>query len=197
MGHRNLAARHEPHPAGGSRQRPSLAPERDPGTAGRAPHLRGADAPDRGAGRIREPGAGRRGRATRHGRTAVRGRRSAPGYRRDAPRARLRPGGGHRRSGRGIHWPELMAWLESNQRDAGSPWGIRQKQTGADRISIGGTLSANAHGRGLTLKPFVDDVESFTLLGADGVLRSCSRDENRELFSSPSAVTACSGSSPP
>ena len=82
----------------------------------------------------------------------------------------------------GICWPQLLAWLARAQRNRWPQWGIRQKQTGADRISIGGTLSANAHGRGLGMKPFVDDVESFTLLGADGRMRTCSRDQNSELF---------------
>ena len=59
---------------------------------------------------------------------------------------------------------------------------IRQKQTGADRLSLGGALSANGHGRGLTMKPIVSDVESLTLIGPDGELRTCSRDENADLF---------------
>src|SRR3989441_3618296 len=59
---------------------------------------------------------------------------------------------------------------------------IRQKQTGADRLSIGGALAANAHGRGLLFKPFVGDVESFVLVDADGIPRTCSREENAELF---------------
>src|SRR3712207_1726115 len=37
-------------------------------------------------------------------------------------------------------------------------------------------------GRGLTLPPFVGDVESLTLLGSDGERRTCSRTENTELF---------------
>lgn len=82
----------------------------------------------------------------------------------------------------GICWPELLDWLARAQHDIWPQWGIRQKQTGADRLSIGGSLSANAHGRGLTCKPFIDDVESFTLIGADGQVRTCSRDQNRELF---------------
>ena len=82
----------------------------------------------------------------------------------------------------GICWPELLSWLSREQQGRWPQWGIRQKQTGADRLSIGGTLSANAHGRGLTLKPFIDDVESFTLLGADWQIRTCSRDQNSELF---------------
>ena len=93
------------------------------------------------------------------------------------------PEQGHVEVEAGICWPELMQWLARAQHGVWPQWGIRQKQTGADRLSIGGTLSANAHGRGLCMKPFIDDVESFTLLTADGKVRTCSRDRNRELFS--------------
>jgi FAD/FMN-containing dehydrogenase len=82
----------------------------------------------------------------------------------------------------GIQWPELIAWLVENQVDDAPRWGIRQKQTGADRLSIGGAVASNVHGRGLTLRPFVADVESLTLIGADGERRTCSRTENGELF---------------
>jgi len=84
--------------------------------------------------------------------------------------------------GAGIHWPELLAWLERAQQNAWPQWGIRQKQTGADRLSIGGTLSSNAHGRGLTMKPIIDDVESFSLMDAEGNVHTCSRRHNPELF---------------
>ena len=47
-------------------------------------------------------------------------------------------------------------------------WGIYQKQTGADRLSLAGALACNAHGRGLNLKPIVDQVEAFDLVGPDG-----------------------------
>lgn len=90
---------------------------------------------------------------------------------------------GHVEVDAGICWPELVAWLSRAQRGTWPQWGIRQKQTGADWLTIGGSLAANAHGRGLTCRPMIDDVESFTLLGADGRLRACSRHENRELFS--------------
>jgi hypothetical protein len=76
----------------------------------------------------------------------------------------------------GIQWPALVAALKD------SPWAIRQKQTGADRLSIGGALAANVHGRGLTMPPFIGDVESFTLVDAAGQLIECSRTKNRELF---------------
>jgi FAD/FMN-containing dehydrogenase len=82
----------------------------------------------------------------------------------------------------GMQWPELVTWLLENQPADRRQWGIRQKQTGADRLSIGGAVSANVHGRGLTLPPFVGDVESLTLLGPDGERRTCSRTENVELF---------------
>src|SRR5688572_1641128 len=61
----------------------------------------------------------------------------------------------------GIQWPELLAHLDQAQVGRQRQWGIYQKQTGADRLSIGGALSCNAHGRGLTLKPIVDQVLSF------------------------------------
>ena len=82
----------------------------------------------------------------------------------------------------GIQWPALLAYLNETQRDAPSAWGIAQKQTGADRLSIGGAISANAHGRGLSMQPLVSDVEELTLVGADGEERRCSRTENVELF---------------
>ena len=68
----------------------------------------------------------------------------------------------------GIQWPALIDWLIENQPQSPESWGIRQKQTGADNLSIGGALSANIHGRGLTMKPIVGDVESFELVNAMG-----------------------------
>src|SRR5512145_288244 len=82
----------------------------------------------------------------------------------------------------GIEWPALIEYLGERPAADGVPWAIRQKQTGADRLSIGGALAANAHGRGLTFPPFVSDVESFTLVDARGELVMCSRQENAELF---------------
>jgi FAD/FMN-containing dehydrogenase len=76
----------------------------------------------------------------------------------------------------GIQWPAL---LEQSRPTA---WGFRQKQTGADRLSLGGAVSANGHGRGLAMRPIVGDVESLQLVCADGEVRTCSRDENPDLF---------------
>ena len=83
----------------------------------------------------------------------------------------------------GMQWPKLLAELTAAQRGREKQWGFAQKQTGADRLTLGGCLSANVHGRGLTLPPFVGDVESFKLLDAGGELRNCSRTENPDLFS--------------
>jgi FAD/FMN-containing dehydrogenase len=84
----------------------------------------------------------------------------------------------------GIQWPELVRYLSEAQ-DAGDPdrWAITQKQSGADRFSLGGTVSANGHGRGLTLAPIVADVTSIDLVDAAGRLRTASRDWDQELFS--------------
>jgi FAD/FMN-containing dehydrogenase len=82
----------------------------------------------------------------------------------------------------GIRWPALHDWLLRAQAGRPRAWTFRQKQTGADALSLGGALAANVHGRGLDLPPFVSDVEAFTLIDAAGELRRCSRDENAALF---------------
>ncbi len=82
----------------------------------------------------------------------------------------------------GIQWPELVAALDRLQEGLARVWSIRQKQTGADRLSLGGALSANVHGRGLAMAPLVGDIESFDLVDASGTVKRCSRSENRELF---------------
>jgi hypothetical protein len=83
----------------------------------------------------------------------------------------------------GIQWPELIEELHRRQRGIDQPWTIREKQTGVDAVSIGGSLASNIHGRALKFPPMVHDIESFSLLDAAGKLRTCSRRENAELFS--------------
>ncbi len=83
----------------------------------------------------------------------------------------------------GIEWPDLFRYLHEQQGDSPKAWAVREKQTGVDKVSIAGSLSSNVHGRSLKTKPMVSDIESFTLLLADGTLRVCSRTENQELFS--------------
>src|ERR1700693_889160 len=68
----------------------------------------------------------------------------------------------------GIQWPQLYQYLLENQVNESKPWAFIQKQTGADKLSIGGALAANVHGRGLRLPPFVGDAVAFMILWADG-----------------------------
>ena len=82
----------------------------------------------------------------------------------------------------GIDWPRLvnhLLWAGAGQ---AHQWGIIQKQTGADRLTIGGALAANIHGRGLRLRPFIADVESFDLVDHTGTLVTCNRSCHPELF---------------
>ncbi len=82
----------------------------------------------------------------------------------------------------GIEWPELIQGYLSLQKE-NVHWGIRQKQGGADRMSLGGSLSANAHGHCLGSPPIIGDVEWIELVTADGSIKKCSRKQNAELFS--------------
>ena len=82
----------------------------------------------------------------------------------------------------GVQWPKLIRAYLDAQANSAKQWGIAQKQTGADTFTLGGSLSSNVHGRGLTMKPLVSNIESFTLIDANGKSIRCSRDENNELF---------------
>lgn len=98
---------------------------------------------------------------------------------------RLDAGAGIVEAQAGITWAALHAWLRARDGhgEAGAPgWGIRQKQSGADGLCLGGALAANAHGRRLGAPPLVEDVESFTLVDPDGNVVPCSRTENPERF---------------
>lgn len=81
----------------------------------------------------------------------------------------------------GTQWPLIGHFLQQAHSN-GARWAIRQKQTGADSFSIGGSLAANAHGRGLAMRPLVADVEAFRLLLADGSLLDVDRDHHPEIF---------------
>jgi FAD/FMN-containing dehydrogenase len=82
----------------------------------------------------------------------------------------------------GITWPDVIRGYLALQRGAGPSLGIRQKQTGADRLTIGGAVAANIHGRGLRAQPFVADVEALEVVTATGDVVRCSRTEHAELF---------------
>ena len=85
-------------------------------------------------------------------------------------------------AGAGLMWPELLEGLLEQQEGQDAVWSIRQKQTGADDLTLGGSLAANIHGRGLQMRPIIDDVEAFTLIDGSGCRHRCSRGENKELF---------------
>lgn len=82
----------------------------------------------------------------------------------------------------GVQWPQLLTELRAMQLGDSHPWGIRQKQTGADTLTIGGAVAANVHGRGLRYAPFVDDVESLRLIDPSGRLLELSRQRDPERF---------------
>lgn len=82
----------------------------------------------------------------------------------------------------GIEWPELIQGTLDLQKES-ARWGIRQKQGGADRMTLGGALAANAHGHSLGSAPIAADVEWIEVVMPDGSAKRCSRKENRELFS--------------
>lgn len=82
----------------------------------------------------------------------------------------------------GADWPAIIAATHAMIAD-GRMWGIRQKQTGVDAVTLGGSISANAHGRGLLMQPMGDDIEDLTLVDARSEVLRCSRAQNPELFS--------------
>jgi FAD/FMN-containing dehydrogenase len=85
-------------------------------------------------------------------------------------------------AGAGLAWPGLITALHAAQQGMAPLWTIRQKQTGADDLTLGGALAANIHGRGLKMTPVIGDIEAFTLVDAQGNILRCSRSENPELF---------------
>jgi len=62
-------------------------------------------------------------------------------------------------------------------------WSIRQKQTGADDLTLGGAVACNAHGRALKLGPIGEDIESLRVVTPDADVVTCSREHDPELFS--------------
>src|SRR5207245_305638 len=93
----------------------------------------------------------------------------------------------------GALWPGALAWAQKAKKPEGILVNDLHGQLSATWVNrivqpdpldgVSGSLSANMHGRGLTLPPFISDIESFKLLNARGQLVNCSRSENPELFS--------------
>ncbi|HEX9705173.1 MAG TPA: FAD-binding oxidoreductase [Gemmatimonadales bacterium] len=76
----------------------------------------------------------------------------------------------------GATWDEVQRAI--------APHGLAIKVMQSSNIfTVGGTLSANAHGRDLDLTQVVEVVRRFHLLLADGRIEEVSRDSNPELFS--------------
>ena len=92
-------------------------------------------------------------------------------------------GRGHLTIEAGADWPCIMAAARAMGPGPGGDWGIRQKQTGVDAVTLGGSISANAHGRGLFMQPLGEDIEDLTLVDARGEVVLCSRTSHPELFS--------------
>jgi FAD/FMN-containing dehydrogenase len=82
----------------------------------------------------------------------------------------------------GAFWPQIIKVSHAMASPNGRGWGIRQKQTGVDAVSLAGSISANAHGRGLQMPPLGADIEDLTLVDARGEVRLCSRAQNAALF---------------
>ena len=93
------------------------------------------------------------------------------------------PSAASSRSRPGSSGPGSCATWRASRASEPSAWGIAQKQTGADRLTIGGALSANVHGRGLAMPPIIGDVESFDPGRAPTASPAAARrTENAELF---------------
>lgn len=83
----------------------------------------------------------------------------------------------------GAMWPAIIAATHSMPHEGRPMWAIRQKQTGVDAVTLGGSIAANAHGRGLAMQPLSDDIEELMLVDALGDVVVCNRVKNAELFS--------------
>lgn len=78
--------------------------------------------------------------------------------------------------GSGTRWEDIIPYLNAHGRS------VAVMQSNND-FSVGGTMSANAHGWQHNSPPFAATVDSFQLMLANGSVLRCSRGENPELFS--------------
>ncbi|MBE4908378.1 FAD-binding oxidoreductase [Bacillus luteolus] len=75
----------------------------------------------------------------------------------------------------GATWNDIQNYI--------NPQGLAVKVMQSQNIfTIGGSLSANAHGRDIRYGSLIDTVKSFRLLTAEGKIINVSRKENSELF---------------
>ena len=83
----------------------------------------------------------------------------------------------------GMEWADLLPAMVEMQAGRARQWGIRQKQTGSDHLSLGGAVASNVHGRGLRQQPLVDDIESLMVVDAAGDVHDVDRATAPEWFS--------------
>lgn len=75
----------------------------------------------------------------------------------------------------GITWDKIQ--------QAVNPAGLALKAMQSDNIfTVGGSLSANAHGRDIRTSTIIESVLGFRMILADGAVVSVSREENADLF---------------
>jgi FAD/FMN-containing dehydrogenase len=94
---------------------------------------------------------------------------------------------------RGMNRMQLLGDGKTLRVEAGATWAevqaelakyglaVRVMQT-SNIFTVGGALSVNCHGRTPGEPPFISTVKSFRIMMADGTVKTCSRDENYELF---------------
>lgn len=75
----------------------------------------------------------------------------------------------------GATWEDIQQYLQPHQ------LAVSVMQS-SNIFTVGGSLSANVHGRDPRYGPLIETVESFHLLLADGTIKHVSRTENDELF---------------
>ena len=76
----------------------------------------------------------------------------------------------------GARWSEVIPFLDRHALSVA----VMQSN---NSFSVGGSLGANCHGWQHGRPPICDTVQSFRLMKADGSIVTCSRSQNRELFS--------------
>jgi FAD/FMN-containing dehydrogenase len=78
--------------------------------------------------------------------------------------------------GAGARWSQIIPYLDARG------FSVAVMQSNND-FSVGGSISVNCHGWQQNHAPIASTVESLRLMKADGSIVTCSRRENRELFS--------------
>src|SRR6266550_1015760 len=76
----------------------------------------------------------------------------------------------------GAKWADVIPYLDQHGRSVA----VMQSD---NSFTVGGSLSFNCHGWQYDRPPIASTVDSFHLMKADGSVITCSRTENRELFS--------------